>query len=251
MQELPRTSRTIRRLPSWRALDSVGNSRLATLTILVPIIGYMILFNEQIVEYFYLSRKYVWGEDQIINQQTASYRIFFIYFGLSFVGLGSLLFQIVCPRTIKGNRDLVQYVEKESKMGSAVRFKHLREEIGDEYKEKYADSKTLSRYMRSLLEFLSTFDSKPQGVMDYQDVTFRSEDRHVSRHEIAGTMISDHEVDNETLKVHYFLANIRFIPVRFAISLLYFLGLLLLSVPTLDTFARVAFSMWSQFFAVS
>jgi hypothetical protein len=34
---------------SWRLLRSVGNSRAAKLTVLIPLVGYLILLNDDIV----------------------------------------------------------------------------------------------------------------------------------------------------------------------------------------------------------
>ena len=246
MENASRTWRVIRRLPSWRALDTIGNSGLAKSTILVPIIGYLILFNEQIVEYLYLSENFVWsnlGENRVQNHNL---RLFFMYFGLSFIGIGSLLFQIFCPRPIKGNKGMGHYVENEKNMGSPARHKHLREIIGEEYNRLYATSKLMSPYMHRMICFLSDFDEKTKGFVHSDELHPGVDGRKISKHDIYGVSISDDEVDSETLKSHFFLANIRYAKLRLVITILYGIGFAMLSIPTADTFIRVCISMWRQ-----
>jgi len=46
----------VRLNPTWDILRKVGQSRLIGLTILVPVIGYMILFNDHLIHWFELSK---------------------------------------------------------------------------------------------------------------------------------------------------------------------------------------------------
>ena len=45
------------RIPTWDELRTLGQSRAVKLTILMPLIGYMIISNEQLIGYFELSRQ--------------------------------------------------------------------------------------------------------------------------------------------------------------------------------------------------
>ena len=42
---------------SWRLLRSIGNSRAAKLTILIPLIGYLILLNDTVIKHLELSEE--------------------------------------------------------------------------------------------------------------------------------------------------------------------------------------------------
>lgn len=197
----------------------------------VPVIGYLILFNEHFVEYFYLSEKFVWNDEKIRSGSDVNYRLFFIYFGLSFIGFGSLIFQLFCPSQIKDYLSMALYVESERNMGSPARFQHVRDQIHTEYSRRYKNSALMSKYMHRLITTLSEFGGKKEGAVV-----------------LGEKVVEPTEVDNETLKADYFLSNIRHTKIRFIITIMYALGFFMISIPTLDTFVRVFIAMWYHLF---
>src|SRR5260370_41669929 len=42
---------------SWRLLRSIGNSKAAKLTILIPLVGYLILLNDTVIKHLELSEE--------------------------------------------------------------------------------------------------------------------------------------------------------------------------------------------------
>jgi hypothetical protein len=103
----------------WSSLTTIGQSPLVRFTILIPFIGYMILFNSHVLEWLNLSIDHVSqisGKiiDRDIQTSYTSNRLNFLYFGLVLVGLASTLFAIVAPEEIKRHplpAEYITYVE--------------------------------------------------------------------------------------------------------------------------------------------
>ena len=89
--------------PLWTSLRELGNSNAVKLTILMPIIGYLILLNEQALHYLELSHRIFGIEAQEGNTLAApvSWRLLFLYFGLCLVAIASALHQLFCPTITK------------------------------------------------------------------------------------------------------------------------------------------------------
>jgi hypothetical protein len=83
------------RLPYWSSIRTIGNSPTVKATILIPVIGYMILFNARIAEYLALPAELAgfgeWAPSPI------SPRLMMIYFGLCFIALGAAIYALACP----------------------------------------------------------------------------------------------------------------------------------------------------------
>src|SRR3954447_15866950 len=100
-------SRPVSRIP-WSAIRRIGQSRLLGLTIVVPFLGSLMLFNQSVVDVLTLSPELVRRWLQLSASETADAarkltlsRLYYVYFGLSFLGIGSSLFVLFCPLEIK------------------------------------------------------------------------------------------------------------------------------------------------------
>jgi hypothetical protein len=91
--------------PTWSSLRSIGNSWPAKAGALIPFVGYIILFNKHLVETF---------AGQCIappcGGQILFPKLYFLYFGLTFFGTGSFLYQLRCDIRIKRFGNLEDYV---------------------------------------------------------------------------------------------------------------------------------------------
>lgn len=107
----------------WTDLRRLGNSKIVKSTVLIPLIGYLILFNEDIVAAAQMSDDLV-GRSILLNvlfdvvtpAMEVSYRLYFIYFGLTSIAVGSILFQLFCPHLIKLYETHAVYVEQEERV---------------------------------------------------------------------------------------------------------------------------------------
>lgn len=97
---------------NWSALSSIGNSRVARLTILMPVIGYLIIFNSTIAEF--LSTSLPARAETIVVADTWTYlyskNLFFLYFGLLIFGVGVALYNIAVPRQIRKYPSVEDYI---------------------------------------------------------------------------------------------------------------------------------------------
>ena len=92
---------------SWSPWVVYIDGWVPRVSLLFPIIGYLILFNDQIVgqlEFHHLTRPspFPWGLDQIA-------RLRFIYYGLFFLGMSNFLFKIRKPYAFRFGRDVIDY----------------------------------------------------------------------------------------------------------------------------------------------
>jgi hypothetical protein len=119
-EQVRRLTKVIDHLSHWDQLRSIGNSRLVKLTILVPLLGYMILFNEQLVRFLELASPYFRdflfrSGDQPADTSTWSlaYRLYCFYFGFTALAVGALIYEFRCPRLVKLYGSAAEYFSVE------------------------------------------------------------------------------------------------------------------------------------------
>ncbi len=95
----------------WHSLAQISNSKLMKLTILIPIIGYMVLFNENIVEFLNLSQEIFPNEGLKSSVNEGISRLYYFYFGLTFIGIAMTLYQVFCPTQVKFSMTPRHFVE--------------------------------------------------------------------------------------------------------------------------------------------
>jgi hypothetical protein len=163
-----------RKLPLWSNLRAVGNNPATKMTVFIPLIGYMIIFNANILPYLRLA-------SEIFGNPPHFWRLYFIYFGLCSLALGSIIYQFWCPPDIKRFASALDYVTatKNANTGSPVKRK-LEEQLGLPVAE-------------------SNYRALNQGRVWARIFTF----------------------------------------------VFYFLGFVCLSLPSINVFARVAYSLWT------
>ena len=101
MTSIETINRAAQSYPRWSQLRAIGGTSAARMAILVPIVGYWIIFNSELVRYSAL----------IFDNAAATIpiRLYLTYFGLSFVGFASVIFQLACPDEIKAYASPEQY----------------------------------------------------------------------------------------------------------------------------------------------
>ena len=106
----------------WDALRKFGTSRLVQSTIVVPVVGYVILFNAELSQYFAL----------IIDandNSTPPGRLYWLYFGFCFLAIGSIIFGVRCPREVKEHGSAYDFVSKQNFIMHDVRLKGMRDKL--------------------------------------------------------------------------------------------------------------------------
>jgi hypothetical protein len=92
----------------WSRLRLLGNSAIAKATIAIPLLGYFILFNANLLDYLKLHPEFCTGRGCSV-----SWRLFFIYFGCFAIALGSTLYSWKCPALIKKYDSAAGFFEAE------------------------------------------------------------------------------------------------------------------------------------------
>ncbi len=95
------------RRPFWTDLRGISNTPAARAVILIPLIGYWIIFNDRLVSLSALSHFLFHSTPA---PEHFPWRLFATYFGLCFVAFGSLLYQWRCPAQIKYYATATDYV---------------------------------------------------------------------------------------------------------------------------------------------
>ena len=73
-------------IPKWTLLRTVGNLTVIRLTVFIPLIGYLIIFNDVLLKNLELAKEFAGLPP--ISGSTLSPRLLLIYFGLCAVVVG-------------------------------------------------------------------------------------------------------------------------------------------------------------------
>lgn len=124
------------KIPTWSALGRLGRNRVVSLTIFVPFIGWLILFNHQVVELLRLSDAFFSlgaGDAADASRRFTVTRLHFTYFGLLIVASASALFALYCPAIIKSAGTRNDYISAERKLMTAARRHTLISDVCKDY----------------------------------------------------------------------------------------------------------------------
>ncbi|MEO0893342.1 MAG: hypothetical protein AAFY35_12160 [Pseudomonadota bacterium] len=102
----------INSLIPWSSIASIGNSTPARLTAIAPLIGYLIIYNQFIAEFFFFSNNGVASDPSTLTllDLLQDLKLTFLYFGLVFFGIGAILFAAFAPRSIRKYKTPEEYV---------------------------------------------------------------------------------------------------------------------------------------------
>jgi hypothetical protein len=114
------------RAPFWTTLRPVGNSWPARLTILLPLVGYFIIFNDALAQSKLVNLiREIEGRTPDSLGLSISPRVFQIYFGLCFVAAASALYAWRCPGVVKRHSSAGEYLANEGIHFGEFSVRHL------------------------------------------------------------------------------------------------------------------------------
>ncbi len=103
----------------WNSIRSVGNSQIVRASILVPVIGYILLYGSAFREWFSfvneISEATSLNSNSWIEYFISISRFHMLYFSLVFLSIGSVIYQICCPKIIKNYRSPGEYFKEEGR----------------------------------------------------------------------------------------------------------------------------------------
>ncbi|MGM4958111.1 hypothetical protein [Bradyrhizobium sp. 604_D8_N2_3] len=152
-------------IPLWARLRFVSNSSAAKATILIPLIGYLVLFNQTVVSFLNLIKELNGSPDAGV-----SYRLIFLYLGLCAISLGVLVYGWYCPNEVKHYGSAAAFVQGDGPS--------LRGFVIDNISKMLADNK---RYHAQMMELSDEFRSIGQNrtVTESDRERYRTEHLHL------------------------------------------------------------------------
>lgn len=110
-------------LPEWEALRTIGQSRIVSLTMLAPFVGYLIIFNHGVVDFLELSLDAIGFNNRTgYSSQPNLSRLRQLYLGLTLIGAASVIFKWRCPSVIQRHHNRYEFVNAEIKIMTDERF---------------------------------------------------------------------------------------------------------------------------------
>jgi hypothetical protein len=221
----------IRLFPDWNRLSLIGTSKVISLTIFVPFIGYLILFNNELVNYFVLSSELVGTPDTTsgLGNETIL-RLYFLYYGLIFLGLSSIIFSFLCPDVIKDHKTEFGYINDELKISTTERVAPIAREV----KENLSPKSDGVKYLDS---FTSSFNNA-------HDIAFKQFNTGLAKNiDFQGVMNEQKSIEAKAytniLKLNWDYHNTSKIASRVLLSILYTVGFILVLIPSANVFWKV------------
>lgn len=188
----------------WHHLRGVGNSGLVRLTVLTPVLGYLILLNETVSNYLQLHPRLA------LFSSDVPVRLLFLYYGTVVLAVASLTYIFRCPQIVKRYGSASEYCAAElNYQSSANHLKLLRDRVRTLVEKDY------------IRELLDNFD---QMQLHVKTANLKSS--------------ADSEIQ-EVMTLEWQLNNLDGPVSRSVCLLLFYLGFSILSVPAIMTFAEV------------
>lgn len=197
----------------WSKLRQLGQSNLVRASVLMPVFGYLLIFNEHIHQYLTIRYDDGWP----FNYLPAMWRIWTLYFGTVFLAMGSILFAWCCPTAIKDYASDYMMVNAERDHLTAHNLtKQVAKTLDDLYQGMSPTERAIFPFSRAMLKpteenlgagtepYLKTSDQWGLGLIHIWNV---------------------HDIKRPILRVGVFL--------------LFRVGLILLGIPAIYTFVQV------------
>lgn len=136
-------------LPDWSSLRTLGQSRILGLTMLIPFLGTLIMFNQYVIDLLALSPDVLsrWLGPGVEHELSASRvitvnRLVVTYFGLVLVGGASFVFTLLCPREVKIYGSAQAYIETERLLITPARTALLVTVVAEDYLVNWGDEES-------------------------------------------------------------------------------------------------------------
>jgi hypothetical protein len=187
----------------WNNLRNIGNSPIARASIALPILGYLIVFHRDLIDYLKIHSSFCDG-------CTVSWRLHFLYFGSCFFAIGALVYGFYCPPLIKKYAGATEFFENEKYyFTNPNNYEYLLSLIKRD--------RRLHSYKRSILSSIGERRSSAEPSDLYY---------------LGGIMGE-----------HYVLQNMSYPKMRLVVGFCYVVGGILISIPTAGMFGQVLYQV--------
>jgi hypothetical protein len=194
--------------PPWSTLRSIGNSSIVKLTIVIPVLGYLIIFNQSLSKYLALIHEVFHDPDPLVAGHV-SWRLTYLYLGLCWFGIGSALFAIFCPPELKKYGSPSEYIGGEIDNLSILELNNIVEQLDSSV---IADK--LTKHVTNLMERYDIFS--------------------------AGAAPRDDEIEADGMTIYFQNLDQTATITRGSVAIFFSLGTCFTAVPTIEVFLRVS-----------
>lgn len=218
-------------IPRWNGLSLIGKSKIIKLTMLAPFIGYLILFNNELANYFVLSTELIGvSSDAITTDKENISRLYYLYYGLITLGVSSILFSFCCPSVIKDHENEFNYINSEVKIFTTNRVALAHLEISKSLPSESEESKLLEKFVNNFNSSTDHANASFSGGMssnfDFQGVVNEKKS-------------NESKAYTDILNLYWDFKNTSGIALRSIILVMYILGFMLVLIPSINVFWKV------------
>lgn len=215
----------------WDALARLGRTKIMQLTIITPILGYFILFND------YIRQNYtVFGCFPL-------WKISFLYFGLIFLSVASIVYSFACPKIVRLYETPAEYVAHNLDFTFKHRLQFLIKKIFGRYKP-YGKAWVFSKleipyHVTVLIGMMRDSDEADNNARQYQIEVEKMEER------IRGDEYAERKFPTrrELLYADYMLSVDDNYSARLVVFIMYSVGFALVSIPTVFMVLEVIYEV--------
>jgi len=228
-------------LAQWDMLRKIGNKKIVQFTIVIPIIGYYLLFSSELKLYYYTVF------DAQLSNEEIPWKLLYYYYGFLAMGFASVLFNWTCPNEIQRNGDKEQFAMNEIHVTHRSKCYEMISTIFNAY-SKEADKKgtrldVFFQCRKLPVAIVSPFMTVYEKIM--QDDAMHDVDklyRHPGAHDVIENMINDSSVD--IMYGYYDSINRSMSWLRGIIFSSYIIGFVCILFPAVNTLMQVVSYTW-------
>lgn len=205
---------------NWSTLRTVGNSRLVSLTIFIPIIGYLVILSDNFISYLRPAEEFL---GVTTSGLTLIEKLKLVYLGLVFLSFGQAIFWIRCPKLIKNYGSFLEYIEREKR--------HI---VGSD--KEHVNAHNREQFLRScVLEMEILYEGQDTEEISFYKEIAESLQNNENKHQYVnhGRKLED------LMETRYEAHDSMYRKPLYACMILYSIGFLLLFIPAFETFTRV------------
>ncbi|MEH2517657.1 hypothetical protein V1279_003230 [Bradyrhizobium sp. AZCC 1610] len=158
-------------IPTWTSLRSIGNSRAVQSSAIFPVVGYLILLSSQFTSFFDGGLAGQGLHEVGWWSRLWASKLYYVYFGLLNLGIGSALYQWRCPRQIKKHGDWEDYVRIDGDVMTEGYVRAIGHVVGSSYNDDISSGETAAslrvQYLRKHYALLSAEDKYGRLAVTY------------------------------------------------------------------------------------
>jgi hypothetical protein len=186
----------------WSRLRNVGKSTAARVTLLLPLVGYLIIFNKNVADFLQLASQFAGANDTHFG---IAPKLMLVYVGACAIALGQVLYGVFCPGEVKAYGHETPYVLDAMRVTKDFEYEKLEAALRkSEYRNEYV--------------------------------------RMRDRYEREGTPITEDQkahINNGVLHLYFRWLNNRWWAARWLTAACYLIGFVCLAIPSAGVFYRV------------